>query len=78
MNRCGCEVGDDCTKTTMCHVQLALEDQAEEVERLQSIIDELEPYTDAINCYASTISQHDGNRVAKIFKEAALGGKPNG
>jgi len=42
-----------------------------ENERLRAAIKELEPYTDAIICYASTITQHDGNRVAKLFKELA-------
>ena len=28
-NRCGCEVGDDCTRTTMCAVQAAVEDTRE-------------------------------------------------
>ncbi len=28
-DRCGCEVGDDCTKTTMCAVQAAVEDTRE-------------------------------------------------
>ena len=32
--KCGCERGDNCTKTTMCAIQLALEDQGEEIERL--------------------------------------------
>ena len=28
------------------------------------------PYVDAIVCYASTISEHDGNRIAKLVQEA--------
>lgn len=34
MNReCGCERGDDCTKTTVCAIESALQDQAEEHEQ---------------------------------------------
>jgi hypothetical protein len=36
--QCGCELGDDCTKTTMCHVQTAIEDEQEEIERLTAEI----------------------------------------
>ena len=40
-----------------------------EIERLQDIINELAPYTDALICYASTLSEHDGNRVAKLLHD---------
>ena len=29
---CGCEYGESCTKTTMCAIQSALEDQREELD----------------------------------------------
>lgn len=29
------------------------------------------PYVDSIVCYASTVDEHDGNRVAKLVNEAA-------
>lgn len=29
------------------------------------------PYVDSIVCYASTVDEHDGNRVAKLANEAA-------
>lgn len=32
---CGCERGGDCTKTTMCQLQDALEDKDAEIERLE-------------------------------------------
>ena len=35
-NQCGCERGGDCTKTTMCQLQSAMEDQAEEIARLKA------------------------------------------
>ena len=37
--RCGCEDGRDCTKTTMCHVQTAVEDYESEIERLHELLD---------------------------------------
>ena len=35
MRRCGCEEGGDCTKTTVCEVDAALEDQAEYIRSLE-------------------------------------------
>ncbi len=34
---CGCEMGEDCTKTTMCHVQSAIEDRDEQLDRIRDI-----------------------------------------
>ena len=34
---CGCERGDDCTKTTMCHVQSVAEDRDELLDRIRDI-----------------------------------------
>ena len=40
MNReCGCERGGDCTKTTVCAIGSALDDQADELERLRELED---------------------------------------
>ena len=33
-HRCGCEFGDDCTKTTMCYVQNVEDELDDEIERL--------------------------------------------
>ena len=41
------------------------------VEQLEQALSDLLPYTDAIICYASTISEHDGNRVAKVLADLA-------
>jgi len=39
---CGCERGDNCTKTSMCAIQSALEDQSgdyeEKIERLTAVV----------------------------------------
>ena len=44
--RCGCENGGDCTKTTVCAIESAVEDATEslqaEVERLREVIAEAE------------------------------------
>ena len=45
--------------------------QAKRVEQLEQALSDLLPYTDAIICYASTISEHDGNRVAKVLADLA-------
>lgn len=42
---------------------------ADRIEELEAAIVELEPYTDAIVCYASTISEHDANRVVRLFRD---------
>lgn len=42
------------------------------IAKLEAAIKDIEPYTDAIICYASTITEHDGNRIAKLFRELAL------
>ncbi len=42
----------------------------EEIGRLQNVVNELAPYTDSLICYASTISEHDGNRVAKLLNDS--------
>lgn len=45
--------------------------QAKRVEQLEQALTDLLPYTDSIICYASTISEHDGNRVAKVLADLA-------
>jgi hypothetical protein len=40
------------------------------VEVLEATLKAVEPYLDAIICYASTISEHDGNRVAALVRAA--------
>lgn len=44
--RCGCEDGYSCTKTTLCHVQTAVEDYESEIwnltEQLGNLRDELD------------------------------------
>lgn len=41
---CGCEIGGDCTKTTMCYVQIVEQDLNDEIEILE---EKLKEYTDA-------------------------------
>ena len=43
------------------------------IEELEAAIVELERYTDAIVCYASTISEHDANRVVRLFRDLKAG-----
>jgi hypothetical protein len=35
-------------------------------ERAEAALREVEPYLDAIICYASTITEHEGNQVAAL------------
>ena len=42
MRQCGCEVGDDCTRTTVCALESALQDQAAEIgDQLEAIFEAL-------------------------------------
>ena len=34
MNKCGCENGENCTKITVCQMNDALQEQADEIKRL--------------------------------------------
>ncbi len=34
---CGCERGDDCTKTTMCHIQSVVEDKDTIIEAAKDL-----------------------------------------
>jgi hypothetical protein len=45
--------------------------QAERIDELTRALSDLLPYTDSIVCYASTISEHEGNRVAKVLADLA-------
>jgi hypothetical protein len=47
-----------------------LEYQAAIIAELRAALEAVEPYLDAIVCYASTIDDHDGNRVAAIVRLA--------
>lgn len=40
MYRCGCEQGGDCTKTTHCAIQSAVEDREEQIELLRKALDD--------------------------------------
>ena len=40
--QCDCEIGGDCTKTTMCAIQSAVEDRDEEIERLTTEVRDLQ------------------------------------
>ena len=39
-------------------------------ERMRRALEAIEPYLDAIVCYASSINEHHGNEVAKLVREA--------
>ena len=43
---------------------------AESFNKAEAALRAVEPYLDAIICYASTISEHDGNRVAALVRAA--------
>ena len=46
--QCGCEVGRDCTKATMCMVQCAIESEKEKIEDLQAVVDAAIVYVNAV------------------------------
>lgn len=39
MKKCGCENGDFCTKTTLCHVEAAVEDHKNKIELLEPVVE---------------------------------------
>jgi hypothetical protein len=42
MRQCGCEVDDNCTRTTVCALEKALQDQAAEIgDQLEAIFEAL-------------------------------------
>lgn len=43
---------------------------AAEIERLRAALREIEPYLDAIPCYASTMDEHAPNRIAATVRAA--------
>lgn len=45
---CGCERGGDCTKTTMCALQSALEDKDVEIERLRAALERIREAADLL------------------------------
>lgn len=48
MNReCGCEHGENCTKTTVCAIESACEDLKLEVENLQDTLNQIEVWCKA-------------------------------
>lgn len=38
-------------------------------KRPDEVLRALEPYIDCIICYASTVDEHEGNRVAKMVRD---------
>ena len=43
MRRCGCEMGDDCTKTSLCaELRDVLTAKCERIERLEAVVDATE------------------------------------
>lgn len=56
IHECGCERGDDCTKTTMCHVQSAIEDSEETIISLRKTL------SDALTEVTS------GNYVSRAYR----------
>ncbi len=64
-NICGCELGGDCTKTTECAIQAALEDQAEEYER--SIEKLLLGFHDGKYEFANDVKCHDCD-IGSIYR----------
>jgi hypothetical protein len=41
-----------------------------EIERLRDILRRVEPHLDAIVCYASTMGEHEPNRIARDVRDA--------
>lgn len=47
-----------------------LDDHAEALRDLVVAAEKIEPYLDAIICYASTMGEHEPNRIANNFRKA--------
>ena len=45
---CGCEQGGDCTRTSVCQIGAALEDQQQKMEDLQAVVDAAVEYVDMV------------------------------
>lgn len=61
---CECERGGDCTKTTMCHVQSAIEEGREEIEGLKVSI------TDAIAMLDNDLYKHRVRSARNCLRDA--------
>ena len=56
---CGCEVGENCTKTTMCAVQSAVEDKDARIEELEAQLADLEQrHNDAVDAWNREIDRN--------------------
>jgi len=51
---------------------------ADEIERLRAALNEIEPYLEAIICYASTMDEHAPNRIAAAVHAALTTGQTTG
>jgi uncharacterized coiled-coil protein SlyX len=60
---CGCERGGDCTKTTMCQVQSAIEDSEERIAELEAVIDDMNKHRDRV--YPLTLADQT-KRIAEL------------
>jgi hypothetical protein len=64
---------DECQKSMFVRMQAA-EARAlaatAESDRLRRALEAVAPYVDCIVCYASTIDEHDGNRVSALVHQA--------
>ena len=62
---CGCERGGDCTRVSVCTMESALDDQAEE---FQHRIDELEAKLDAAKSFSHSVWTGEGGNNAAFEK----------
>lgn len=44
-------------------------DNPTRAQRLEALLREINPYLDAVVCYASTINEHEPNRIVKEIRE---------
>ena len=63
-------VGDALTPAYLLGFERGKEAAATTHQRTLEALRAVEPYLDAITCYASTIDEHEGNRVAALVQAA--------
>lgn len=67
---------DEAKTAALSHKPDAAETNASAEARLREALEAMEPYLDAIVCYASSINEHHGNEVAKLVRDALSAHSP--
>jgi hypothetical protein len=45
------------------------EERHDRLAKLEEVLKAIQPYLPAIICYASTMDEHEGNRIAKMLED---------